>query len=319
MNIYIKYLLKGVFLFAMVYVIDLMIFSDENLIRFKELKHQLNITSYLIISTVFLLQFLNWGLEAIKFQYIISKKNVINLKQSIIAVYTGNATGLFTPDRLGNFIGRFVYLNRINKKTVIAATMLGNLAQLISTISFAFIALILYVNLDLRIKLPYINPSVILTLISTGLFILAYSFYNPSKIITFFYKFRWIGKHKDTFSFLSDFNKKESTIILTLSLLRYCVFIIQFHLLLNAFGLQIELIETIVFSGLLYLFTTFIPSPLMGNLGTRELVALLLLSNYQRPEIALIASLIIWLINVIIPSLVGSFILLKMNPSKKQV
>jgi hypothetical protein len=265
------------------------------------------------------LQFLNWTLEALKFQFIISKKHIINLQQSILAVYTGNATGLFTPDRLGNFIGRFIYLSQINKKTVIAATMLGNLAQLISTISFAFIALLLYFGLGLQINLPYINPTIIFTLVILTLSTLIYSFYNPSRILNILNKLKWIAKHKDTFNFLNNFNKIESTKILSLSLLRYCIFVFQFYLLLNAFGLEIEITETIAFSGLLYLFTTFIPSPLMGNLGTRELIALLLLSSYKLPEVALIASLIIWLINVIIPSLIGSFLLMKMNPSKKQV
>ena len=319
MNIYIKYLLKGLFLFAIIYIINSLVFSDGNLQKFKSIKHQLNITTYLILTLVFILQFLNWGLESIKFRFIISKKNSISFRKAIIAVYIGNATGIFTPDRLGNFIGRFLYLKDLNKKTVTAATMLGNSAQLISTISFAFIGLLLYLNLDLQIRLPYLNPIIILIPLALILSILIYFFYTPNKVITLFYKFKWVTKHKETFSFLNNFNKKESSIIIGLSLLRYFIFILQFYLLLNALGLIINPTETIVFSGLLYLFTTFIPSPIMGNLGTRELIALLLLSNFNHSEIVLVVSLIIWVINVIIPSLIGSFFLIRMNPSKKQV
>ena len=264
-----------------------------------------------------LLQFINWSIEARKFQFIISKKEKVSFKQSIIAVYTGNATGIFTPDRLGNFIGRFIYLNQIDKKTVTASTLLGNLAQLISTISFALIAVLLYMKLDLKIQLPYVNPVIILGVLIMALSILTYLFFNPNKIIEKFNKVKWVAKHKITFSFLANFNKKESSAIIGFSLLRYLIFIIQFYLILNTFELSINLIETLVFSGLLYLFTTFIPSPIMGNLGTREVVALLLLNNYAHSEVVLVASLIIWIINVIFPSLIGSYLLLKMNPSKK--
>lgn len=317
MNIYIKYLLKGIFLFAIIYLINILLFSDGNLQKLQSIKKQLNSTTYLIITIVFLLQFINWGIEARKFQFIISKKEKVSFKQSIIAVYTGNATGIFTPDRLGNFIGRFIYLNQIDKTTVTASTLLGNLAQLISTISFALIAVLLYIELDLKIQLPYINPVIILGVLIIALSILIYLFFNPNKIIKKFNKIKWIAKHKTTFNFLENFNKTESATIIGLSLLRYLIFIIQFYLILNTFELSINLIETLVFSGLLYLFTTFIPSPIMGNLGTREVVALLLLNNYDHSEIALVASLIIWIINVIFPSLIGSYLLLKMNPSKK--
>lgn len=317
MNIYIKYLLKGIFLFAIIYLINLLLFSDGNSQKLQSIKEQLNSTTYLIITIVFLLQFINWGIEALKFQFIISKKEKISFKQSIIAVYTGNATGIFTPDRLGNFIGRFIYLNQIDKTTVTASTLLGNLAQLISTISFALIAVLLYIELDLKIQLPYINPVIILGVLIIALSILVYLFFNPNQIIKKFNKIKWIAKHKTTFNFLVNFNKTESATIIGLSLLRYLIFIIQFYLILNTFELSINLIETLVFSGLLYLFTTFIPSPVMGNLGTREVVALLLLNNYDHSEIALVASLIIWIINVIFPSLIGSYLLLKMNPSKK--
>lgn len=319
MNIYLKYLLKGLFLSVIVYIIYLLAFNEENIVRIKSIINQLNGRSYSVLFIVFLFQFVNWGTEAIKFKYILSKKEEITYKQAILAVYTGNATGLFTPDRLGNFIGRFIHLNHINKRTVTAATMLGNLAQLVTTILFATLALLLYLIVDVHIEIPILNPIMLFSFIIIVLCLLLFVFYKPSFIIYYLQKIKGVAKHKNTFFFLNELNKIESTLVLAFSIFRYSIFIIQFYLLITTFGMTLDITETIVFTGLLYLFTTLIPSPILGNLGTREVVALLLLSNFNQPEIALVASLIIWLINVIFPSLVGSILLMKMNPSNKKV
>ena len=61
----------------------------------------------------------------------------------------------------------------------------------------------------------------------------------------------------------------------------------------------------VTFICVLYMVVTFIPSPFMGNLGTREAVVLLLLANYNSTAEVLSASIILWGINVAFPALVG--------------
>ena len=319
MNIYLKYILKGLFLFIIIYLISLEVFSEGNWEKIDLVKEKINAKTFLIITVVFLIQFVNWGIEALKFRFIIAKKEPITKKEAILAVYTGNATGFFTPDRLGNFIGRFIYLKNKNKKTVTAATMLGNLSQLISTLIFALISFILYQAIETEINLPYVNSTLILSVVFVLLILITLAFYNPSSLISKVKKIKWLAKHEDTFIFLTEFSVKESSLILLYSIARYLLFISQFYLLLNAVGFEINIIESLIFTGLIYLFTTFIPSPMMGNLGTRELFALMLLSNYDNAELALVVSLLIWIINIVFPSILGSILLVKMNPYKNKV
>jgi uncharacterized protein (TIRG00374 family) len=292
------------------------VFSDKNMSLLQTIDKQFTPTLFLNISITFLFQFINWGIEAKKFQLILSKKTEVSYSNALKSIYAGASTALFTPDRLGNFIGRFIYLKNVDKKVVTAATMLGNFGQLISTITFAFISVFLALVFKVSITLSQVNTIYLIVPVAIAWLTLTYYFYNPSQLLQLVKKIKWIRKHQDTFNFLEDFSTAESSKILMLSLLRYVIFIIQFYLLLIALGINITGIETICFSGLLYLFTTLIPSPLLGNLGTREVIALLLLSNFENSEMALVASLLVWLINIIIPSIIGSFFVLKMNQNK---
>jgi hypothetical protein len=319
LNKNIIYLLKVVFGVAIIYLIYKSIYSEKNLENLKNITHKINSETYLLIGIVFLLQFVNWTIEAIKFKYILKKEIEISLKDSVKSVYIGNATSLFTPDRIGNFIGRFLYFKKIKKTLITSSTLLGNFAQLITTFSFALLSSILIMNAKTSISLPLINHNIVLIFIVLLLSSFMYLFFNPKYYLKLIYKIKWIRKYKESINYLQNFNKKESIIILLYSYLRYLIFILQFYLLLNAFGLTISILDTLIFSGLLYLFTTLIPSPFMGNLGTREYISIMLLSSYKYPEIVLLASLSIWIINIAIPSLIGSYFLLKLNDSKNKV
>lgn len=316
MNLYFKYIVRIIILIGLIYLFNKLIFSEKNIDILNSIKLIDKTELLLTIGITVSLQFVNWAIEALKFKFILSKKNQVEFLSTYKAIYAGTSTALFTPDRLGNFIGRLLYLKNINKAVITASSMLGNLGQLITTILFALISLILVNTYNLNITLPYINNYYLIIPIACSSIILVYIFLNPNSVLKWLVKFKWFDKHKETFSFLAKFNINESVLILAYSFIRYGIFIIQFYILMNVVGIEIGFIEVISFTGLLYLYTTFIPSPIFGNLGTREVIALLLLSNYDNSELVLLASLLIWLINIILPSIIGSYFILKMNANK---
>ena len=82
---------------------------------------------------VFLLQFLNWFLEALKFKILLNNFSKTSLLFVLKSIYVGNFTAFFTPERFGNFIGRAIVFKE-KKEEVIMATLIGNLSQLIITV-----------------------------------------------------------------------------------------------------------------------------------------------------------------------------------------
>ena len=310
-------LIKTLAFFGVIYFIYLMVKNRDSIFILKNILINLSVGSYSTIIFVFFLQFVNWSLEAIKFKEILKKKNPITLKDSIKAIYIGNASSIFTPDRLGNFIGRAFYLRKNNKIVITSASMLGNLAQLLSTLTFATIAMLLIVSTNNSITIIYENPKAILALIIVINLIVASLFFHPLLFILLVLKIKWLKKYRSHFLFIAKYSIVDLLLFYSLSLIRYIIFIVQFYLLLIVFGLQLEAIELLIFIGLMYFVTTFIPSPFLGNLGTREISAMYLLSSFNQPESILAASLSIWLINVIFPALLGFILAFNMNLYKK--
>jgi hypothetical protein len=89
------------------------------------------------------------------------------------------------------------------------------------------------------------------------------------------------------------------------SLLRHGIFSLQYWLLLKAFGLEISW-EWFGWIWQVFFWSTLIPSLWFGKLFIRESMALLILAPLTtEPSVILFASLILWVINQIVPALVG--------------
>ncbi len=256
---------------------------------------------------VVLLQFVNWWLEAIKLKFILSKSQEVSLNNVIKAVYAGNAVGFITPDRIGTFIGRSLSLN-IKKSKTISATFLGNMAQLITTILMGGVSAILVMVINHNLNLEFGSYSVIIAVLLGVLFcVLFYLFWNPTKIHWLIRKIPWLKKVEADLAYFNHLSKSDLAGVLLLSISRYMVFGFQFYVLLQVFGIPIAPLEAFAFVGFLYVVITFIPSPFLGNLFTREAAAVVLLAHYDLNLMVLTASFFLWTINIMIPALIGSF------------
>jgi len=265
-----------------------------------------------LIGLVFVFQFLNWGLEALKLKLLLAREKKLDYKESLKAIYAGNALSIITPDRVGTFIGRFIYLDEYPKSVIIGASFLGGLSQLIVTVLLGVCSFGVLIGGD---KLPFSSEVSILTLIGFGalLVMLLLGYFNAGIFTKVGAKIPWFNRYSNRIAFLAHYNKRELIVVLLLSLSRYAIFLIQWILLFKAIGIELPAIQVISFVGLIYLFTTFIPSPFMGNLGTREAIAMLLFSVYHIESAVLFISLLLWFINVALPAVGGSLILLKLK------
>lgn len=121
----------------------------------------------------------------------------------------------------------------------------------------------------------------------------------------------WWHKTKRTLSVVSYLKRTTLSKVLVYSLGRYAVFTSQFVFLLLFFGINTPLPELYVGVALTYLITTVVPSFTFAEFGIREVVALQILSVHSDQEIGiLLASLSVWIINIIVPALIGQIIIL---------
>lgn len=240
---------------------------------------------------------LNWFLEFLKWR-ITTKALTEEVSPDSVkhSFYAGMITGLLTPNMIGNFIGRMYYFKRKDRIVVTLLTLISNQAQFLVTLLIGSICFLLIPSFDGSLTLDlyaWIAIGLVIVLGLTGYFYF-------EKVLQLFSRTGKIGRRLElVFLRLKAFRSK----VLALSLLRYGVFITQFALILMAFGVDFEPI-VIAKIAQVYLISAMVPTLLLGKLGVRESVGIVILGSLGISELTvLISSLSIWFLNLILPSL----------------
>src|SRR5690606_32769312 len=99
--------------------------------------------------------------------------------------------------------------------------------------------------------------------------------------------------------------------ILLLSSLRYMVYLLQYVLIMMSLGVELSFFELASCIALIYILQSGIPlPPLISFLGRTEIAVLVWSRFFVSPSLALIASVLLWSINLVIPAITGYIIIL---------
>ena len=257
---------------------------------------------------VFIFQFLNWILEAIKFKILLPPKERLPFFMILKAVYVGNLTALITPKRMGNFIGRFMILKKYTNKIVVS-TISGNFIQLFTTLLMAFSSF-LYLSI-FKIENIYLLDSFITELIILyGIVLIIFNFlvFNNQwySIINKIIPIEFLNQQVN---YLRSISSKKRFYVIMISILRFLVFIFQYYILFDGLMLSFDFLETTILISLLFGIVTFLPSLAPGNLGTREAISILLLGGTIVSIKFSIISFLVWFFNVAISGFIGGLVL----------
>lgn len=257
---------------------------------------------------------INWGLEALKWKFLIAQTYKMKFKNAFASVLGGVAIGSMTPNRLGSFIGRLFWLPSSKRIEGTVHTFYSNWAQLITTIFMGGFAMIYFYQNGILEQ--YITLGSILSLyIVLILFFLLYAF--PASIWKSVRKFFGFNKTNRFDQFLS-WEQKNKGVVFLLSFLRYFVFLTQFISIIYLYNIPISFIEALFATISTFLFTTFIPSVFFGKLVIRESVAVFCFSFFLTADyypIIVISSLTIWIVNILTPAISGSLLMSRIKRS----
>lgn len=265
---------------------------------------------------VVLMLFLNWGLEALKWQLLLSPLEKINFSTSLKSVFAGCSVTMLTPNRTGEFGGRILFLRPENRIKAISATIVGSISQLTITIIIGVIAIISLKNATASYKLikelPWIFNQYVILISSLAGFILLTIFLRLDFLVKYLGHISMLKKISEHFSFLNFFNRKILLRILFFSLLRYLVFILQYIFLLHVLHVEIDTLVCFGLLALFYLTMAILPTIGFTELPVRSTTSVLILGLISENVLGIqTAALGIWLINLVIPSIIGSFYFLK--------
>lgn len=258
---------------------------------------------------VILMMFLNWLVEALKWRYMISKIENISLMTAYRAVFTGITVSTFTPNRIGEYGGRVFCLEKGDRIKAVFITVLCSMSQLLVTILFGSISLFILFD-EILIDKTFLSVSLLILL---NLFLL-FSYFNISHIVNFLGKFKLIKSFKKYLEVLVMYNYKDLIIAFIYSNTRYFIFSLQFIILLHVFGINISFMDAILSVMLIFFFITITPTITIAEIGVRGSVAIFVLGLFSSNDIAILSSTtLLWLINLIIPAIIGSFFIFSLK------
>jgi len=271
-----------------------------------------------------LLMPVNWALETLKWHVLVNKFQRLSFLKSFEAVLSGLSLSMNTPNRIGEYGGRILYLNPEFRLRGIALTVLCSLAQLFVTLFFGWVSLIiLHPFLETgtlknagftEILFEVLKYGVLIALLLTG-----FVFFRVQWIVKLL---QWIPVVKKRFSFafvLDHLGSKNMAEILFYSLLRFIVFAVQYILVWQAFQVEINWWEGFWSVSLIFLIIAIIPSFAIAEVGIRGKVAVIVVGLFSLNTVAILTGAVgMWLLNLVLPALAGSLFLLTVKIFKER-
>lgn len=249
---------------------------------------------------------INMGIEVVKWNTILNPDIQLTKKESISSVLVGYTIGFLMPNRVGAFLGRILFLYPEKRYEGSVKSIYNSLSQLLITLLTGFVS-VLYISIFTDV--PYFDLfSVVLFL--PVLVLLHFIYFLPRIPIRFLRKF-FSDKLKHALDAIDQVPFDKRLQVYVLSFLRYLVFVVQFLLALYIFEVEISFNEAVVGIMLTFLLTSMVPVFFFGKILIRESVAIFVFSIWKCGEVQIFyATTLIWLVNLVIPSLTGAFILL---------
>jgi len=134
---------------------------------------------YLIAVT--LLMPVNWIFETQKWRILIRNFEPLPFGKSLAAIFAGVTCSIFTPNRVGEYGGRVLFVQPENNWKTVVATLVGSYSQLLAILSFGVLGFGIFMSLYLELD-PIVLKSVIFLSIALVVGLL-FCFYNIDLII----------------------------------------------------------------------------------------------------------------------------------------
>lgn len=279
----------------------------------------------LLFITLIILMSINWGLESFKWKLLISQSETISFGNAFKAILGGLAVSVFTPNRIGEFVGRVFILEKTDPLKGILLTIVGSFSQLIVTIALGTAAFVVFAPRYITF-LQFDNSwlvtgfSISLVLISL---LLIFIYFNISFLnrISILLPAKYEKQIQNGIDAIARCPKRLLFLVFLLSTLRYIVFSTQFYLAITFVGLNFSFLHCMMVIPMIYLLLVVIPTIALTEIGVRGSVSVFLFGLLTAGQtlnaadsLAIIsASTFIWLLNIAIPSLAGVLVVFRLN------
>lgn len=309
-----SYLLKlAILILAFLFIYHRILKNDKNLRQFENLAAHITYNKVIItLVLVVLLMVVNWVLESLKWWHLTRILAPMSIWKAIEAVFCGLTWAVFTPNRIGEYGGRVMFLPNRKRIHGIFAMAVGSFGQNVITNVLGAGALVWFLY-------SYIPLN---SWLMAGTTIIAGSF--MALMLVFYFHIKWLVKLLNSIKFLRKYHRffdimgnykaGELINIMWFCLARFFVFTFQYYLVIHLLIPGIPLLQLSLLMFVFFFIQSAIPSLDLLDIGVRSFTAGALFGYITHQTIAVVVAVsLIYIINLIIPAILGSIFVFKLK------
>lgn len=299
---YLTLIIKLTIVFGAFYFIYDKLVNDDKLSwnQFSEIvQHKFNL-SWLIFMLGF--SVLNRFLEILKWRNLVKVVERISLYTATKQVLAGVTAGLFTPNGIGEYAGKALYFPKNETKRILFLNVICNGIQLIIAVIFGLIGL-LYLGYTFYF----------IVLVTIVFFIGVFMFLTKNANIKGYSIKLFLEK-------IGEIPKKIHRKNILLAFARYVTFSHQYYFLFVLFGVKIDYFTLMATITAVYFIASSLPSFQFLDFVVKGSVAIWFFNKLHIDDyVVLFISTFMWLANVVLPVLIGSYFVLIFKPKKVEI
>ena len=273
---------------------------------------------------VIFLMLVNWGIEARKWQLLVRHVQQLSFIRALKSVLSGCSITMLTPNRIGEYGGRVLFLNEEYRIKGISLTIVGSISQLLITmimgcLGLLFLRFFSHNTSNALNVLPHFWGDVLIYFSVVCTLLLFLFYIRLGWLVRLMEKIPAFSKVVKHITVLDEFAAKQLVQLLSLSLLRYVVFVLQYVLLLQV--MQVDIAGWLSFWLITVFYLVMAVAPTIGflELPIRAKASMELMQLYSSNTLGIqTAALGIWCINLVIPALIGSVLILGIKIVKEK-
>lgn len=269
----------------------------------------------LLMALALLLMPINMSFETIKWQKSVLPVEKVPFRKAFTAIFTGVTAGMMFPNRTGDFLGRIFILEKGNRIKAAMLTFVGNIAQMIVTVSLGCVAWMFFSEGN---SLWY---KIVISLIIIAL---AFLLYFNIKFLVYFKKLipnKWRPRVEKYMEIFGAFSRGDLARILLIAIAKYAVYSFQFVLLIWAFDVPLNYLQAMIPIMMTYLLMTVVPFITITEIAVRGGICTSVFDswfaingiNTAFSMMVFSASTMLWLYNLAIPAIIGLFFIRRLK------
>jgi hypothetical protein len=259
-------------------------------------------TFFSLVGILFL-SVLNWFFEILKWQNLVNTFYKISFKEAAVQSLGSLTASVFTPNRVGEYGAKMLYFPKSETKKIILLNFIGNSSQMAATSFFGVLGLFIT-----GLFYDYFSYKISFVLILIFLIFFVLLIFRKKISIYGFSVENLIQK-------IRTFPRNSLRTTQQLSVIRFLIFSHQCYFLLLIFGVEItySLALATIFS--MYFLASIVPSIHLMDVAIKGSVAVVLFGKLEVNQWAIVSiTTLMWLLNLVIPVLIGSLFVLKFKP-----